>query len=83
MMTAMITSMDDTANAAVMDSSVPDMYSASISSGSVNVPPLVLDSAFTAPNSPSALAVQRMIPYMSPHFIWGSVILLNLSLIHI
>ena len=62
MISAMITRMDDTANAAVIEVSVPDIYSASISSGSVNVSPLVLESALTAPNSPNALAVQRMIP---------------------
>ena len=66
---AIITSIDDTANADVIELSVPDIYSASISSGSVNVSPLVFDQAFTAPNSPSALAVQSMIPYISPHFI--------------
>ena len=59
---AISTNMDDTANAAVMEVSVPDMYKASISRGRVNVSPLVLDSALTAPNSPSARAVQRMIP---------------------
>ena len=50
------------ANADVIELSVPDIYKASISSGSVNVSPLVFESAFTAPNSPSALAVQSMIP---------------------
>ena len=50
------------ANADVIELSVPDIYKASISSGSVNVSPLVFESAFTAPNSPRALAVQSMIP---------------------
>ena len=60
--TAISTKIDDTANAAVIDVSVPDMYKASISSGSVKVSPLVFDNALTAPNSPSARAVQRMMP---------------------
>ena len=77
-MTAIITSIDDTANAAVIDESVPDIYSASISRGSVNVSPLVFDNAFTAPNSPSALDVHNIIPYISDHFIFGSVILKNI-----
>lgn len=59
---AISTNIDDTANAAVIEVSVPDMYKASISRGKVNVSPLVLDSALTAPNSQSARAVQRMIP---------------------
>ena len=58
----MITSTDDTANAAVIESADPDKYNASISSGQVKVSPRVLDNAFTAPNSPSARAVQRIIP---------------------
>lgn len=62
MINAIINSIDDTANADVIELSVPDIYKASVSSGSVNVSPLVFESAFTAPNSPSALAVQSMIP---------------------
>ena len=62
--TAIITSIEDAANAAVIEFSVPDIYNASISRGSVNVSPLVFDNAFTAPNSPSALDVQRIIPYI-------------------
>ena len=69
MITAIITRIDDTANAAVIDASVPDIYNASISNGSVNVSPLVFDNALTAPNSPNALAVQRIIPYISAHLI--------------
>jgi hypothetical protein len=60
--TAISTSIDDTAKAEVIDVSVPDIYSASISSGSVKVSPLVFESAFTAPNSPSARAVHNIIP---------------------
>lgn len=52
MINAIINSIDDTANADVIELSVPDIYKASISSGSVNVSPLVFESAFTAPNSP-------------------------------
>ena len=59
---AIITSSDDTANDAVTDVSVPDIYNASISSGRVKVSPLVFDKAFTAPNSPSALAAHKIIP---------------------
>lgn len=62
MITARITKSEDTANAAVTDCSVPDIYNASISSGSVKVSPLVFDRALTAPNSPNALDVQRMTP---------------------
>ena len=61
-MIAKITRIEDTANAAVIEVFVPDIYRASISSGRVNVSPLVFESAFTAPNSPSARAVQRMMP---------------------
>ena len=57
-----ITRSDDTANADTMDSDEPDKYRASISSGNVNVRPRAFDKAFTAPNSPNALAVQRIIP---------------------
>ena len=60
--TAIMTRMEDTANAEVMEVSVPDIYKASISRGSVKVCPLVLDSALTAPNSPNARAVHKMIP---------------------
>lgn len=60
--TAIMTRMEDTANAEVMEVSVPDIYKASISSGRVNVCPLVFDSALTAPNSPNARAVHKMIP---------------------
>ena len=61
-MTAIITSIDDTANAAVIDESVPDIYRASISRGSVNVSPLVFDNAFTAPNSPHFFLPYRQDP---------------------
>ena len=54
--TARITRIDETANAAVIESAEPDRYRASISSGSVKVSPLVFERALTAPNSPSALA---------------------------
>lgn len=57
MINAIINNIDDTANADVIELSVPDIYKASISSGSVNVSPLVFESAFTAPNSP------RLSPY--------------------
>ena len=57
-----ITKSEDTANADTIDSDEPDRYKASISSGKVNVFPLAFDNAFTAPNSPHALAVQRIIP---------------------
>ena len=60
MINAIINSIDDTANADVIEQSVPDIYKASISSGSVNVSPLVFDKAFTAPNSPNALAVHKL-----------------------
>lgn len=60
--TAIMTRMEDTANAEVMEVSVPDIYKASISSGRVNVCPLVFESALTAPNSPNARAVHKMIP---------------------
>ena len=61
-MTAINTKTDDTANAAVIDDDVPDMYKASISNGKVNVSPRVLESALTAPNYPNALALHKMIP---------------------
>jgi hypothetical protein len=54
--------MEETANAAVIDVSDPDIYNASISNGRVKVSPLVFDNALTAPNSPSALAVHKIIP---------------------
>ena len=60
--TAINTKTDDTAKAAVIDDVVPDIYKASISNGKVNVSPLVLESALTAPNSPNALALHKMIP---------------------
>ena len=53
---------DDTAKAAVIADDVPDIYKASISNGKVNVSPLVLESALTAPNSPNTLALHKMIP---------------------
>lgn len=43
MINAIINSIDDTANADVIELSVPDIYKASISSGSVNVSPLVFE----------------------------------------
>ena len=62
MINAIINSIDDTANADVIELSVPDIYKASISSGSVNVSPLVFESAFTAPNSPRARANDNTVP---------------------
>ena len=44
----------------------------------MNVSPLVFDNALTAPNSPNALDVHRIIPYINDHFILGRVILKNI-----
>ena len=39
---------------------------------------LEMQKAFTAPNSPKALAVHNIIPYTSPHFICGRVIFVKI-----
>ena len=73
--TAIMTRMEDTANAEVMEVSVPDIYKASISSGRVNVCPLVFESALTAPNSPNARAVHKMIPVSYTHLTLPTILL--------